>query len=433
MSLRARMSAGGPAVRWLRLFAALTAVAIAASAWALTAAGQARTAAGQARTAAGKPKTTGSRSAGHTPVTAAVPPGFVGVDTDGPLFDASTSIDFGNQLDSMVANGVESIRVAFSWSAGQPYSGWGSVPADQKAKFVTAAGRPTSFQDTDTIVGDAARRHITVLPTVLYAPSWDATNNPNGVPYPDRAAPYASYLTALIGRYGPHGTFWSEFPDIPKLPIRTWQIWNEPNLSYYWKQPFASSYVSLLRLAHSAVKHADPGAQVVLGALTNLAWKSLGQVYKAGGRSSFDIASVNGFTQDPANVILYLRFMRNAMSRFGDRLKPLIATELSWPSARGQTKVQFNFDTTEAGQARNIATLLPLLGQQRVSLGLTAFYYYTWMGAESQGNTAFDFAGLLRFHDGQVTAKPALGAFRKGALALEQCRRKGAVATSCIK
>jgi hypothetical protein len=409
------MSADGLVTRWLGLFAALMVAALAGSAWALASAGRAQTTAGQ------------------TPALPAVPAGFVGMDTDGPVLDASTSIDFGRQLDSMVANGVESIRVAFSWAAAQPYSSWADVPVDQEAQFFTVAGRPTSFSNTDSIVGGAARRHISVLPTVLYAPSWDAIANPDGVAYPDRAAPYAAYLTALIGRYGPNGSFWKRNPNIPKMAIRSWQIWNEPNLSFYWKQPFAKSYVALLRIAHSAVKRADPGARVVLGALTNTAWKSLGQVYKAGGRSSFDVASVNGFTQEPTNVILYLRFTRNAMARFGDRLKPLLATELSWPSARGQTKAQFNFDTTETGQARNIAALMPLLGQDRVSLRLAGFYYYTWMGAEDKGNGPFDFAGLLRFHDGKVTAKPALAAFRRGVLALEQCKHKGSVATTCIK
>ena len=59
------------------------------------------------------------------------------------------------------------------------------------------------------------------------------------------------------------------------MPIRSWQIWNEPNLAYYWKQPFASSYVSFLKVAHAAVKKAVPGARVVLGALTQVAATAL--------------------------------------------------------------------------------------------------------------------------------------------------------------
>jgi hypothetical protein len=65
-------------------------------------------------------------------------------------------------------------------------------------------------------------------------------------------------------------------------------------------------------------------------------------------------------------------------------------------------------------------------------LGLACFYYYTWMGDEGDRSLAFNFAGLLRFRMGKVTIKPALGAFRKGALALEHCKRKGSLATSCI-
>ena len=365
---------------------------------------------------------------------AAVPQGFVGVDTDGPLFGTGTTIDFNNQVTTMVASGVESIRVAFSWAAAQPYQTWADVPAAQKSQFTTVGGQPFDFQVTDMVVSAAARHRVSVLPTVLYAPAWDAVTNPDGVDYPRQPGPYAAYVTALIGRYGPHGSFWRQNPSIPKVPIRMWQIWNEPNLSYYWKQPFAAGYVSLLRAAHTAIKRADPGAKVVLGALTNLAWKSVGQIYRIrGARGLFDIAAVNGFTLEPANVILYMRFMRNAMNRFGDHLKPLLATEISWPSAKGRTPQRYDFDTTEAGQASRLAALLPLIGADRVSLGLIGFYYYTWMGEEDTGNPAFDFAGLLGIHQGKVTVKPALGAFRTGALALERCRRKGAVATSCIK
>jgi hypothetical protein len=254
------------------------------------------------------------------------------------------------------------------------------------------------------------------------------------VGYPRRYAPYGAYLTAVIDRYGPHGSFWRENPSIPKMPIRSWQIWNEPNLAYYWKQPFAPTYVSMLKIAHAAIKKADPGAQVVLGALTNTAWKSLGQVYKVkGAKNLFDVVSVNGFTKIPANVIEFMVFVRRAMSRFGDGAKPLIATELSWPSAKGETHANLDFITTRAGQARNLSALLPLLGQQRLSLHLISFYWYTWIGEEDPNSGPFNYSGLLADHDDKVTVKPALQAFKTGVLALEGCKRKGAVATSCIR
>ena len=414
MLLRARTFADCCRPRVLGLLVSLVAVGFGAGAGARAAVGAGH---GQVRSTAA----------------AAVPQGFVGVDADGPLFGPDSPVDFASQVTTMVADGVQSVRAAFSWSAAEPYQSWADVPASQMSQFSNVDGQPIDFSVTDMIVAATARRRISVLPTVLYAPSWDALTNPNGVATPKRNGPYAAYLTALIGRYGPNGSFWIENPGIPKLPIRGWQIWNEPNIAYYWSQPFAAGYVSLLRAAHAAVKRADPGAQVVLGALTNLAWKAIGQIYRVrGARELFDIAAVNGFTLEPANVILYLRFMRDAMDRFGDRRKPLLATEISWPSAKGQTSSHYDFDTTEAGQARDIAAVLPLLGEQRTSLGLIGFYYYTWMGEESPGTQAFNFSGLLGLHNGKVTVKPALAAFRSGVLALERCKRKGAVATSCI-
>jgi hypothetical protein len=364
----------------------------------------------------------------------AVPQGFVGVDVDGPMFAPGTPLSYTNQLASMVTNGVQSIRVAFNWAAAQPYQSWTQVPADQLSQFTVAEPRPTNFSQTDEIVGDAAERGISVLPTLLYAPTWDARNNPVGISTPMQVLPYAQYAAELVKRYGPNGTFWSSNPGIRKVPIRMWQIWNEPNISYYWHQPFARTYVPLLRAASSAIKQADPSAKVVLGALTNVAWRAIGTIYTMkGARHLFDVVSVNGFTKTPAKVMLYMRFMRSAMAHYGDGQKPLLPTEVSWPSAKGQTPQTYDFTTTEAGQARDIARLLPLIGAQRAQLHLLGFYYYTWIGDEAPGDLAFSFSGLLRLHNGTVTAKPALAAFRTGVLALERCRRKGSLATTCLK
>jgi len=168
--------------------------------------------------------------------------------------------------------------------------------------------------------------------------------------------------------------------------------------------------------------------------LTNTAWKSLGQVYKVkGAKDLFDVVAVNGFTKIPSNVMRFMLFVRHAMARFGDGAKPLMATEISWPSAKGKTKAKFDFITTPAGQARNISKLFPLIGSERLALHLTAVYWYTWMGQEDPGTGPFNFSGLLGFHHGKVTVKPALGAFTAAALALEGCKRKGSVATRCIK
>ena len=119
------------------------------------------------------------------------------------------------------------------------------------------------------------------------------------------------------------------------------------------------------------------------------------------------------------------------MRRAGDSSKPLIAGEVSWPSSLNQTDHVYDFETTPAGEARNVSAVVPLLAANRGRLRLMSFYFYTWMGDEFRGADPFSFAGLLAWRGGRVSAKPALKAFRQGALALERCRRKGRLATSC--
>jgi hypothetical protein len=310
------------------------------------------------------------------------------------------------------------------------------VPAAQKSQFTDELGVPTRFDQLDQLVAAAARHRLSLLPTVLYAPPWDAAPVSNtSYPQPSSVVPYAAFLTALVDRYGPHGSFWQHHS--PKVPIRMWQIWNEPNLRLFWpQQPFASSYVALLAAAHAALKLADPGAQVVLAGMPNYSWLSLRQIYAVPGAARlFDVVSVHPFTRDPAGVITIIGKVRHVMNASGDRRKPIIADEISWPSSLGRTPHTegYDFATTQRGQARNIAALLPMLAHDQSRLGLRGFDYYDWAGAEQPGGRVFNFAGLFRFTISGLIAKPAFYAFRRAALSLERCRRKGAVATVCAK
>jgi hypothetical protein len=368
---------------------------------------------------------------------AAVPPGFVGMNLDGPLYPSTApGVDLDAQMSKMVAAGVGSVRLVVDWSYAQPYADMSAVPPDQASEFTDINGIPTRFDGLDRIVALAAAHGLTVLPTVLYAPGWDSAPHPfYAFAIPQRPAPYANFVSLLVDRYGPGGTFWQTHS--PALPIRMWQIWNEPNINvFWWKQPFQRTYLPLLKAAHDAIKQADPGAKVVLAGLPNYSWKQLARIYKyPGSRRTFDVVAVHPYTAAPQGVLTILGYVRQVMNAAGDRRKPIIADEISWPSSLGKTthSLGFDFATTEAGQARNIATLLPMLGRQRPSLRLAGFYYYTWAGTDDPGGIAFDFSGLLHFGHGLFTPKPAFNAFRRAALTLEHCRRKGATASVCAQ
>jgi hypothetical protein len=371
--------------------------------------------------------------------TSPVPQGFVGVMADGPLFPGtSLGVNLSSQFDKMVASGVETVRAVFDWAYAEPYATWKKVPAGVKDQFTNVDGVPIRFNQMDEIVAEAASHGMTVLPVVLYTPPWDASPHPpQDFAIPRSDAPYARFLTALVHRYGPNGSFFRTQP--PAVPIRMWQIWNEPNITTYWPQhPYQQRYVKLLRISHNAIKAVDPGAKIVLAGLPNFSWTQMQRIYKIKGAAKlFDVVAVHPYTRRPSGVITIIQKVRQVMDANGDAHKPIVADEISWPSSIGKTthNVGFDFATTEAGQAQNLATLLPLLGRDRKRLGLLGFYYYTWAGAEQPNALAFSFSGLLRYNatNNTFVPKPALASFAHAALALEGCAQKGSVATSCVR
>jgi hypothetical protein len=361
-----------------------------------------------------------SKAPSRTPV----PRGFVGMNLDGPPLTPQDHVNLAAQFASMVRSGVQSVRVTFSWAEAQPYAKLADVPAGQASDFQPGAGKvPTSFAATDQIVKLAAEHGLSVRPVVIYTPGWDAApkRGKRGLSAPKRDQPYGDYLRTLIRRYGPAGSFWSQHRGLTKRPIRMWEVWNEPDVVGFWPiQPYARSYVALLRAAHAAIKKADPGAKVVVAGFPNVAWKELETVYKVkGARRLFDAVDVHPYTKQPAGVIRILNLVRNVMNKVGDARKPIIVGETGWPSSLHQAPHMLDFEVTQAAQARNISSLLRLLGANRRRLGIIGFDYYTWMGDEHHNAYTFNFSGLLKYSGGKVSAKPALAAFTKAAHALE--------------
>jgi hypothetical protein len=353
---------------------------------------------------------------------AKVPSGFVGVTADGPALNPD--FDLGTETTLMKRSGVESVRIQFGWSGAQPYASWSQVPADQRASFVDEGGVPTNWTGIDRLVTLVTQAGMTVLPVVQYPPAWDAEHQNDISAPPASPGPYAAFFGALVHRYGPNGAFWKANPTLRPVPIRAWQVWNEPNIPYQWSvQPFARAYVKLLRAAHAAIKRADPKAQVILAGLTNYSWTDLGKVYRQpGARRAFDAVAVNTYTKSPNGVITILKRIRKVMRRYGDRRKPLYATEVGWPASVGVVKPLYGFETTPAGQASRLAKLMPLLGRNRHALRLRAFYVYSWIGQEGRGRDEFNFSGLRKTdaHLNGVRSKPALAAFAHAAHALER-------------
>jgi hypothetical protein len=330
-----------------------------------------------------------------------VPRGWLGVIADGPLTRPGAAMD--GEWDLMASSGAESVRTAFYWPAAQP-----------------SATAPPDLGHYDEVVLAAARRNLPVLPIVTGTPGWAGMKPGDQTSPPRDDRSYTGFLRALVARYGPQGSLWAEHQEVPRQPIRAWQIWNEPNLTRYWtSQPFARPYVKLLRASRRALRAADPGSRTILAGLPNESWIALRSIYRAGGRGAFDVVALHPYTGRPRNVIRLVEFARREMRRFRDGRLPVWLTELSWPASQGKTGGVQGFITTERGQADRLRLALSLLARDRKRLRIGRVIWYTWLSREGSRD-AFNWSGLRRQRGGRVVSARSLAVFRRAAKRLER-------------
>lgn len=365
-----------------------------------------------------------------------VPQGWSGVNVSVPSLGAGAQAN--NEWNRMVTTGVESIRTPFLWYKAQPYAGINDVPPSElpellKKYEIDRKGVPTDYSGTDSIVREAAGRGLTVLPTVLAAPEWAAQSYNSQIRPPKDNRTYANYLVDLVGRYGPGGKFWRLNPDLPQRPVRTWQIWNEPNHKYFWPAAnWPSTYTALLKISYQSIKQADPGARVVLAGLAARAWDDLGRLYHVNARPYFDQAAIQVFTQKPRNVLTAARLVHDVMRKNHDGAKTWMWTEFSWPAARHRTrKHEPGFVVTPREQASRIREAYPLLAKASRSLKLSRVYWYTWISSFQSKLDAFDYSGLRVTHSSDSRPASSFTVWRSVVLSLEGCRRPKSSVTVC--
>jgi len=351
----------------------------------------------------------GTLLAAGSPAAAArdVPRDFYGAVLDGSVLSAP-HVRLAAQWGRMASSGVETARVVFSWAAAQP----------------TATG-PIDFSRTDALVAGASEHGIDLLPVVLYAPPWARMDPSLFNSPPANTADYTAFLRALVARYGPRGSFWGEHPELPSRPLRTWQVWNEPQLRFQWNAPgYAAGYGALLRASYQALKQADPGCTVVLAGATNLSWQVIGQLYKRGHiHRFFDVAAVHPYTATPAHVLRIVQLVRGVLRRNHDARIPIWVTELGFPASKGRSRSKNTLQTTAAGASRRLLATYDLLARHRRdrSALVSRVYWYTW--ASSYRGDIFNFTGLWRYASGRFRAQPQLRAYKRSARKHEGCAK----------
>jgi hypothetical protein len=279
------------------------------------------------------------------------------------------------------------------------------------------------FSKTDKYVADAARHGMQVLPVLLMAPNFRSTapssNRKHGFYPPRNPNDMGAFAAVLAKRYGPGGDFWKQHPELPAVPIRSWQVWNEPNLLAYWADgPSPAGYAELLKATAAGLRSVDPGADVVTAGLpysklarTLSPERFLQGMYAAGAQGSFTTLAVHPYSDTVSRMVGALARIRRILNANGDTSVPMWVTEVGWATS-GPPSV---FTVKPRRQAQLIAGTVRTLARKRNSLGVKGLVIFTLRDSRP-GPADHDYWG---FHAGLFNlkgkAKPSLAALRQAA------------------
>jgi hypothetical protein len=353
-----------------------------------------------------------------TPAQARVAREFIGIYVPTPLMERTGVLN--QESVAMAEAGVGSVRSVFDWAGAQPYARLEDVPPAERGRFRLESGVPTDWSQIDRQVAAAVRNGIGILPVVMAAPAWASDGHWTR---PRSAGAYGRFVGALARRFGPFGHFWGEHPELPRAPLRDWQLWNEPNFRDYWEpQPFARRYVAFLRRARLELRRVDARARIVLAGIANRSWGTLDRLYRLGAAPYFDAAAVHPFTRDVEGVAEILRRNREVMLRHGDGRTPMMVTEVTWTSGPAGAEHSSGTVSDEQGQAVRVSEVFRLLAGRRRALGIERVYWLSWLSTDRGGEDIFNWSGLSRVRpDNTVERKPAFHSFRDVAHGLTGC------------
>lgn len=307
-----------------------------------------------------------------------LPPGFIGVSPQ----NSGTARDY--RL--MAEAGVRSVRFPLFWVAVEPENpafsqrNWGGF--DHEVRLAAEAG-------------------IEIFPFVSNVPSWVTAKGidmPVANPWQRRA--WASFIRAAVDRYGPGGSFWREEDELPYLPVRRWEIWNEENIVTFATRPEPKRFATLIRIAGRVIHREAPGSKVIVGGLfgrplqipPNVASGDyLSRFYRARNvKKYFDGVGLHPYVADARAMGAQLTNLRRIMRSHHDGATPLYVTELGWGSESGPTRWQRGL----WGQAYQLSKSFAMLSANRLRWRVGGVWWFTW--SDEGGSCVFCLsAGLL--------------------------------------
>lgn len=231
------------------------------------------------------------------------------------------------------------------------------------------------------------------------APAWartrqDISGEPNFTP--PIAEDFAAFAGAVVSRY--------------KGRISHWQIWNEPDNpeGRYWRPQYnAAEYANLLKQTYTAIKQADPNAQVLSGGSVSPqpAGDYLKELAEHGAWNSFDIISLHPYTDpkspEAGNIdIAGIGTIRGIAANLGS--KPIWVTEFGWSTGPADRTMGQGVPVDSAQQANFLIRGAVLLR----SADIDHIFWYTLKDTETKDGHPHNEYGLVKFEATRADFSP---------------------------
>lgn len=311
--------------------------------------------------------------AAPAPASASVARDWAGVNAY-HLFAALAPASWDAHVDAMRDAGVRLVRYDASWARVEPVAPAGGV-------------HDYRFGHHDAVVAALARRGVRWYPVVDYSAPWAAATPGAWRSPPASADAYAGYAAALARRYGPGGTFWASHPELPALPVREWEVWNEQNGAYYWPPaPDPAAYADLYAAARAAIHGVDAGARVVVGGLiARSAGAFVRDMLLHRPDLELDAVGLHAYAVHARGAVQWMESLRGWLRDVGRPGVPIEVTEVGWT-----TVGPLNLATDEQ-RAEWLRELLPAAAAVP---GVTRLVVHTWATPEQRADAGEDWYGL---------------------------------------
>jgi len=144
-----------------------------------------------------------------------------------------------------------------------------------------------------------------------------------------------------------------------------WEIWNEPNISFWKPKPDVAQYVALASATARAVREADPGATIIGPATSGFPWEFLEKVLQSEAVPYLDAISVHPYRQHPPETAAadYAR-LRGMIEKFArseaKRHLPIISGEWGYSSHAKGVSLETQAAYLARQQLANLLAGVPL-------------------------------------------------------------------------